>query len=130
MKIENIIIIDDEPDICRLLQNTIVKFNYKVFCYHTLQAGLSEIAEIKPLFVFLDINLPDGNGLDAIAPIKKLNPATRVIMISAYDGKSERNMALSNGAEDFISKPFSSAVITGKLTAQNTLSKGSGKGTS
>lgn len=115
MEAERIVIIDDEADILRLLKFSLRKFNCMVFCFQTLTEGLQAIAEVKPVLIFLDINLPDGNGLDAIADIKKNNPETKLIMISAYDGKSERTAALASGADDFITKPFNSFLIISKL---------------
>lgn len=115
MEAEKIVIIDDELDILQLLKFSLRKFNCQVFCYQTLNEGLIGIPEVKPVLVFLDINLPDGNGLDAIAQIKKNNPGVKLIMISAYDSKIERTTAFSNGADDFISKPFNSYLIISKL---------------
>lgn len=73
------------------------------------------IPEIKPMLIFLDINLPDGSGLDVITLIKRNNPQTRLIMMSAYDEKKEKSIAFANGADDYISKPFNSLLITSKL---------------
>ncbi len=115
MEAERIVIIDDELDILQLLKFSLRKFNCQVFCYQTLYEGLIGIPEVKPVLIFLDINLPDGNGLDAIAQIKKNNPGAKLIMISAYDSKIERTTAFLNGADDFISKPFNSLLIISKL---------------
>lgn len=115
MEAERIVIIDDELDILQLLKFSLRKFNCQVFCYQTLNEGLIGIPEVKPVLIFLDINLPDGNGLDAIAQIKKTNPGVKLIMISAYDSMVERTTAFSNGADDFISKPFNSYLIISKL---------------
>lgn len=115
MEAERIIIIDDELDILQLLKFLLRKFNCQVFCFQTLKEGLKMIPEIKPRLIFLDINLPDGNGLDVITLIKRNNPKTQLIMMSAYDEKKEKSIAFKNGADDYISKPFNSLLITSKL---------------
>jgi len=120
MEAERIVIIDDEVDILNLLRFSLRKFNCQVFCYQTLNEGLIGIPEVDPMLIFLDINLPDGNGLNAIASIKHRNPLAKLIMISAYDGKLERSTAFSNGADDFITKPFNSYLIISKLRGMGT----------
>ena len=120
MEAERIVIIDDEVDILNLLKFSLRKFNCQVFCYETLNEGLIGIPEVDPMLIFLDINLPDGNGLNAIASIKQRNPLAKLIMISAYDGKLERSTAFYNGADEFITKPFNSYLIISKLRGMGT----------
>lgn len=107
MKEAFILIIDDEPDICRLLQMSLVKHGYNVKYVHNLRAGLQYIQRQQPDILFLDINLPDGSGLEALPLIKKNCPALRIITISAYDNGMEKQKALSSGASYFLAKPFS-----------------------
>ena len=107
MKGAFILIIDDEPDICRLLQMSLVKYGYDVKYVHDLSAGLQYIQRQQPDILFLDINLPDGSGLEALPIIKKKCPALRIITISAYDNGMEKQKALSSGASYFLAKPFS-----------------------
>jgi len=103
----NILIIDDEPDICRLLQLTLVRHGYQVQYVHALNEGLSYLRSQQPDLLFLDIHLPDGSGLDALPEIRKECPTLPVITISAYDNGMEKQKALSAGATFFLPKPFS-----------------------
>ncbi|MGN7821980.1 response regulator [Chitinophaga sp. 22536] len=103
----NILIIDDEPDICRLLQLTLVRHGYQVQYVHALNEGLSHLRSQQPDLLFLDIHLPDGSGLDALPEIRKECPTLPVITISAYDNGMEKQRALSAGATFFLAKPFS-----------------------
>jgi two-component system response regulator PilR (NtrC family)/two-component system KDP operon response regulator KdpE len=107
MKGSFILIIDDEPDICRLLQMSLMKHGYDVKYVHDLSAGLQYIQRQQPDILFLDINLPDGSGLEALPVIKKNCPSLRIITISAYDNGMEKQKALSSGASYFLAKPFS-----------------------
>lgn len=105
------IIIDDELEICMLLTATLKGYGIKAFFALTLAEGYAKIDHENPLLVFLDINLPDGSGLDGLEHIVKKHPHTKVVMISAYDTDKERNVAKNNGAYDFIGKPFSAEKV-------------------
>ena len=106
MNAAKIVIIDDENDICYLLENSLRKFDFKVYSFNTLMQGINKLPELRPYLVFLDINLPDGNGLDALPEIKKAIPHSRIILMSAYDSPVEKTKAIREGAEEFVSKPF------------------------
>ncbi|HVI48338.1 MAG TPA: response regulator [Chitinophaga sp.] len=107
MKDPCILIIDDEPDICRLLQRSLVRHGYNVKYVHALNEGLQYLQKQQPDLLFLDIHLPDGSGLDALPAIKQSCPGLRVITISAYDNGLEKQKALNAGAMYFLAKPFS-----------------------
>ncbi|WP_233259813.1 response regulator transcription factor [Chitinophaga sp. S165] len=101
-----ILIIDDEPDICKLLQLSLVKHGYNVKYVHALTEGMQYLQQQQPDLLFLDIHLPDGSGLEALPAIKKKCPALPVITISAYDNGMEKQKALNAGASYFMAKPF------------------------
>lgn len=106
MKGSFILIIDDEPDICRLLQLSLVRYGYNVKYVHALTDGLQYLQQQQPDLLFLDIHLPDGSGLEALPAIKKKCPTLPVITISAYDNGMEKQTALNAGASYFLAKPF------------------------
>lgn len=101
-----ILIIDDEPDICQLLQLSLSKHGYKVKYVHRLAEGLKFLEHQQPDVLFLDIHLPDGSGLEALPVIKTQYPNLPVITISAYDNGMEKQRALTAGAAHFLPKPF------------------------
>lgn len=74
----------------------------------TMEDGNKKLRLYKPNIVLLDINLPDGSGLDIIPLIKKIQSS--FLVISAYDDKKE--VALEQGAADFVKKPFDLSKIT------------------
>jgi CheY-like chemotaxis protein len=102
----SILIIDDEPDICRLLQLNLSKYGYKVKYVHALAEGWLFLKSHPTDVLFLDIHLPDGSGLEALPRIKQLYPTLQVITISAYDNGLEKEKALTAGAAHFLPKPF------------------------
>jgi two-component system, OmpR family, response regulator len=109
------LIIDDELDICMLLKGILKPIGIDVQYSTTLQEGIKNLSTESYGILFLDNNLPDGSGLERMSMIKKDHPALKIIMISAYDGESERKQAKENGAIDFIGKPFSTRIIKEKL---------------
>jgi DNA-binding response OmpR family regulator len=109
------LIVDDEVDICYLLSSILKQQQLKTSYVHTLAAAKTALHADAPAILFLDNHLPDGRGLDFIAEIKKNWPATKVIMITAHDSPNERRQAREEGADLFISKPFSREVILDAL---------------
>jgi DNA-binding response OmpR family regulator len=110
-----VLIVDDEEDICFLLGSVLSKRKYSIVYANTLQDAYSKLGNIKPSIVFLDLNLPDGYGLDAISTIRQLHPHTKIAIISAYDTQRDRHLAKQRGAHIFIEKPFNHQVIDSSL---------------
>lgn len=111
----NAIIIDDELDICILLAGMLKQMGFKSMYATTLQEGLNKLSNSPDVVLFLDNNLPDGSGLDALSGIKEKFPEIKIIMISAYDGDVERKRAAVDGAIDFIGKPLKRILIVDSL---------------
>lgn len=103
---ENILIVDDEADISFLLAGLLRAKSHNAVYANSLAQGFEKLKQITPGILFLDINLPDGSGLEAIRQFRALVPSVKIIMISAYDGAAERSKAEAEGANAFISKPF------------------------
>ena len=109
--IKNILIIDDEKDLCQLLGDTLSSHGYNVECANTRREAMSSLKSHSPDMVFLDLKLPDGDGLRLLSCIKKINPSTAVNIISAYGTEEVRDKARKLGAYGFIDKPFSEETI-------------------
>jgi two-component system, OmpR family, response regulator len=107
---DSVLIIDDEAEICFLLASMLKKRKMVTSIAHTLSDGYHKL-NAETGILFLDINLPDGSGLDLLKRIREEQPGLKIIMISAYDGENERKEARQNGADAFIGKPFNSETI-------------------
>ena len=106
------LIVDDETDICYLLSSILKQKNIQtVFAGSVAEADRMLQSSSYFYYVFLDNHLPDGYGIDQIKRWKEEFPATHVIMITAHDSFEERKKASIDGADSFISKPFSKEVI-------------------
>ena len=105
-KIKNILVIDDESTVRALLKEIIMDMNYGFFEAARAEKGLKILEKEEISLVFLDIQLPNTNGLDILPKIKDLYPNTPVYLISAFHNMESviKNMNLK--VEGFIPKPF------------------------
>ena len=112
-----ILIVDDEPDLLELLSMNLSMEGYDVRTAGTAAAALESIDEQKPDLVLLDVMLPDMSGIELTGKIKN-TPATAglpVILLTAKDKETDIVVGLRVGAEDYITKPFSSAVLIARI---------------
>jgi len=101
-----ILVVDDEVEVVRLLKDFLTSKGYEV---HTALNGAEAIAlvkEVKPDIVLLDIIMPGIGGIDTLKEIKKIDPTTAVIMITAVIDEELANRAVKLGAFDYITKPI------------------------
>ena len=102
------LIVDDETDICYLLSNILKQRNIQTaFAGSLAEADRMLQSPDNFYYVFLDNHLPDGLGINQIKRWKEKFPFIHVIMITAHDSYEERKKASKDGADHFISKPFS-----------------------
>jgi DNA-binding NtrC family response regulator len=104
-KAKKVLIIEDEGDMCLLLNILLNGKEMELEHVKNLAAAQEYLAQEQPAVVILDNKLPDGFGIDFISHIKTNYPAIKIIMISGYDSSAE-DVALENGADIFLEKPF------------------------
>ncbi|HKC37174.1 MAG TPA: response regulator [Chitinophagaceae bacterium] len=110
------LIVDDEADICYLLSNILKQKNIQtVFAGSLAEADKMLQSPNFFYYVFLDNHLPDGLGINQIKRWKEKFPFIHLIMITAHDSYEERRKASNDGADDFISKPFSKEIILNSI---------------
>ena len=103
---KNILIIEDEGDVCFLLNVILKEKDIDLEHVNTLSQAKVFLSEKVPSLVFLDNSLPDGRGTDFIEYIKSNYPLVKIIMITAYHSAAERERAIKHGADMFLEKPF------------------------
>ena len=108
---KKILIIEDEGDICFLLNIILKGKQMDLEHVNTLSQAKIFLNEETPALVFLDNSLPDGRGLDFIEFIKNNYPTVKIVMITAYHSASEKERALKHGADLFLEKPFTRTQI-------------------
>jgi len=99
-----VLIIDDDEQICTLLTKNFNRMGYNTFYQQTLKDGLADIFSKNIDIVFLDVNLPDGNGLEAIEIIRQHPAAPEIIIITADENVDGAELAMRSKAWDYISK--------------------------
>jgi CheY-like chemotaxis protein len=118
-EVKNILVIDDEKDMCWLLSNALRIKGYNVTIATTRKEGMACLKKEPPVLVFLDLKLPDGDGLRLLSKIKKISPQTLVTIISAYGSEEIKEKARKRGAYAFIDKPFTEERILRSIKKLN-----------
>lgn len=111
-----ILIIDDEPQIRKLLQINLESNDYKVIQASNGQEGLRLAASHPPDLILLDIGLPDKSGHEILKELREWynNP---VIILSVQDNESDIIAALDHGATDYLTKPFRTGELLARIRA-------------
>ena len=105
VKAQKVLIIEDERDMCLLLNIILNGEDLALDHVNTLLAADEYLQKENPALIILDNKLPDGYGVDFISYTKQKYPSIKIIMISGFDA-SAKDVALENGADLYIEKPF------------------------
>jgi two-component system KDP operon response regulator KdpE len=108
------LVIDDEPQIRRLLRVTLEANGYEVFDAATGQDGIVQAAQCRPEIILLDLGLPDLDGVEVLKRIREWSRVP-VIILSVRDREHDKIAALDAGADDFVTKPFGSGELLARL---------------
>jgi two-component system KDP operon response regulator KdpE len=111
-----ILVIDDEPQIRRLMRTTLVSAGYEVEDARTGEEGLEKVSAYHPDLVLLDINMPGMGGLAACAALRA-DKNIAIIMLTVRDSEADKVAALDAGADDFVTKPFSTPELLARIRA-------------
>lgn len=122
---DTILIIDDESSITLILSSILTKnFAFDIKTVNSYADAQKLIPNTRFIMALVDINLGDGSGYDLIPLLKAhQDPSPTVIMMSAHTAEGERDNAIRNGADDFMSKPFNKNVIINTLKSYLTINK-------
>ena len=112
----DILIIDDDEMLCDMLRRHIEYAGHRAECAFTLADGLKAVASGPFDVVFLDVLLPDGNGLNSLPAIRDKKESPDVIIITGEGDPDGAELAIKTGAWDYIEKPISIKNITLSLT--------------
>ena len=110
-----ILIIEDEPDLQEVIQQSLKMENFLVETANDFNSALDKIISFDYDCILLDIMLPGGNGLDLLQELKNLDKSDNVIIISAKDSLDDKLKGLNLGADDYLTKPFHMAELTARV---------------
>lgn len=115
---EQLLIIEDDNELGKGLTSALKNDGKTVFCVSTLKDASDQLLVFRPDLILMDVNLPDGNGLDFLKEVKKSHPEIPVIMLTANDTDSDIVRGLELGADDYMTKPFSLSVLRARVNTQ------------
>ena len=113
----SVLVVDDEPNIVLSLEFLMKQANYEVRVARDGEAALAEIEQSPPDLVLLDVMMPKRDGFDVCQAVRA-NPAlkdVRIIMLTAKGRDIEREKGLALGADDYITKPFSTREVLDRV---------------
>ena len=111
-----LLLIEDDPQFQMLLSTTLESQDYQVLSAATGQEGLIAARSQQPSLLILDLGLPDIDGQEVIRRLRKWSEVP-IIVLSARNQENEITQALDNGADDYLTKPFSTAVLISRIKA-------------
>ncbi|MDR6224469.1 response regulator transcription factor [Desmospora profundinema] len=112
-----ILIVEDDPKMAGLLQAHLEKYGYDARLAEDFSAILESFEYHQPDLVLLDVNLPRFDGFYWCRQIRTLSTSP-ILFLSARDSKMDQVMALENGADDYITKPFDYEIVIAKIRSQ------------
>lgn len=112
----SILIIEDEPELVKVLRSYLEKAGYQVLSAYRGDTGLSTWEQKRPDLVILDLNLPGIDGLDVAREIRRKSDIP-LIMLTARVEETDQLIGLELGADDYITKPFSPRLVVARVRA-------------
>ena len=114
---ENILVVDDEPQIVRLLSHRLKANGYDTFTANDSYHCIKMAREVKPDLILLDIKMPAGGGIGAFETLKSstYTSVIPIIFITAYPGEEVKKEIMELGADGFFAKPFNSVNLLNKI---------------
>ena len=111
-----VLVVEDEANICSFIETLLETNGYQALVAQTCMMGMTMFISYNPDLVILDLGLPDRDGLDAIRSIRQ-KYLTPIIVLSARTTEADKIEALDLGANDYITKPFSTGELLARVRA-------------
>lgn len=112
-----ILLIEDDPTIRLTMEFALTRAGYAVSSCADGAEGLAHALEFQPDLILLDIMLPGMNGFDVAATLRRTDQDTPIIMLTALESDADKVRGLDAGADDYMTKPFSSEVLLARIRA-------------
>ena len=114
---KKILVVDDEPQIVRLLSQRLKANGYETFAANDTYQCIKMTKEVKPDLILLDMKMPAGGGIQAFEILKTstYSSSIPIIFITAYPSDDIKNQVKELGADGFFAKPFNSADLLQKI---------------
>jgi two-component system KDP operon response regulator KdpE len=111
-----ILVVDDEPQIRRILRTALTTASYEVDDAKSGEEALRKLRDFRPDLVLLDIHMPGMGGLETCKAIRS-DPNIAIVMLTVHNTEAAKVEALDAGADDFVTKPFSTPELLARIRA-------------
>jgi len=116
MKAATILVVDDEPQIRRVLRATLSAQGYVIVEAKTGEEAVDTLHEAKPDLILLDVNMPGMGGLEACREIRRRS-SVPILMLTVRNAERDKVLALDAGADDYVVKPFGIEELLARIRA-------------
>ncbi|MEH7546771.1 MULTISPECIES: response regulator YycF [Bacillaceae] len=113
---KKILVVDDEKPIADILQFNLKKEGYVVYCAYDGNEAIQLVEEVQPDLILLDIMLPLRDGMEVCREVRKKYEMP-IIMLTAKDSEIDKVLGLELGADDYVTKPFSTRELIARVKA-------------
>jgi DNA-binding response OmpR family regulator len=114
---ETILVIEDDEGLNRGISFTLTREGFQVLSAQNLKQGGNLLKENLVSIIILDLNLPDGDGLDFCKVVRRESDVP-IILLTARDLETDEVIGLETGADDYITKPFSLSILKARVSTQ------------
>ncbi|TBL70067.1 response regulator transcription factor [Paenibacillus thalictri] len=114
---KKILVVDDEPSISMLIEFNLKLVGFEVHCVHDGEAVFNAIHSFRPDLIVLDLMLPKMDGIQVCRALRERNNLVPIIMLTAMQDLSDKIAGLDNGADDYMTKPFSPQELISRIQA-------------
>lgn len=114
---KRILIVDDEPSISMLIEFNLKLVGYEVQCVYDGEAVFESLPTFRPDLIVLDLMLPKMDGIQVCKELRKQGNHVPIIMLTAMQDLSDKIAGLDNGADDYMTKPFSPQELISRIQA-------------
>src|ERR1700724_3969849 len=116
MHVTTILVVDDEPQIRRVLRASLSSNGYEVVEAKSGQEAIEMVVTYRPDLILLDVNMPGMSGLEACSKIRS-SFAGPIIMVTVRNSQQDKIVALDSGADDYVVKPFAMGELLARIRA-------------
>ena len=113
---KKILVVDDEKPIADIIEFNLKKEGFEVHCAYDGNDAIQKVEDIQPDLILLDIMLPGRDGMEVCREVRK-KYETPIIMLTAKDSEIDKVLGLELGADDYVTKPFSTRELLARVKA-------------
>ncbi|MED4601689.1 response regulator transcription factor [Paenibacillus validus] len=114
---KKILVVDDEPSISMLIEFNLKLVGFEVHCVYDGEEVFSAIPQFRPDLIVLDLMLPKMDGIQVCRKLRSQNNMVPIVMLTAMQDLSDKIAGLDNGADDYMTKPFSPQELISRIQA-------------